>query len=381
MLFIQEQTSLTPHCQVDVTVNPLKIGILTHIKHPIREPFAGGLEAFTYDVTQHLKHRGHSVTLFAHPDSAVELNVAGMITSGSHRSNAQKHEHDTLSSDFIAEHHAYLDCMQRIDNFGFDVVFNNSLHYVPVTLMGMIDTPVLTVLHTPPFFELINAISAQSKRGGGHYCTVSQSNASDWADLTPDCHVIPNGVDLDLWKPASGTVEPHAFWYGRLVADKGAHLAIDAARMAGVPLRIAGQASDPVYFANEIAPRLGDDAVYLGHLGRTDLVHEVGHASACLATPCWNEPFGLVVAEALACGTPVAAFARGAIPELLTDETGTLAGAGDVTALASALIAARALDRNACRRRAVSNWSVDQMVSRYEALLASIARAEALNYG
>jgi glycosyltransferase involved in cell wall biosynthesis len=87
------------------------------------------------------------------------------------------------------------------------------------------------------------------------------------------------------------------------------------------------------------------------------------------------------VAEALACGTPVAAFARGAIPELLTEETGTLAAAGDVTALASALIAARALDRQACRRRAQSNWSMDQMVSRYEALLASIARVKALNYG
>lgn len=354
--------------------DPLKIGILTHIKHPIREPFAGGLEAFTHDITLHLRRRGHLVTLFAHPDSAAELEAKAMSTAGSYRSDAQRHEHDTLSSDFIAEHHAYLECMQRIDDFAFDVIFNNSLHYVPVTMSGIISTPMLTVLHTPPFFEMINAISAMSRRGGGTYCTVSQSNASDWAELTPDCHIIPNGIDLDQWKPTNEIIGAHAFWYGRLVADKGLHLAIDAARLAGVPLRIAGQLGDPAYFAKEIAPRLGDDVVYLGHLERAELVREVSRASACLVTPCWNEPFGLVVAEALACGTPVAAFSRGAIPELLTPDTGALAEANDIPALAAALIAARSLDRHACRRRAQANWSIERMIARYEALLASVAR-------
>lgn len=81
-----------------------------------------------------------------------------MFAAGRHRSNASSHAHDTLTSDFIAEHHAYLDCMQRIDEFEFDVIFNNSLHYVPVTMSSIISTPMLNVLHTPPFFEMINAI-------------------------------------------------------------------------------------------------------------------------------------------------------------------------------------------------------------------------------
>jgi glycosyltransferase involved in cell wall biosynthesis len=359
----------------------LKIGILTHIKHPIREPFAGGLEAFTYDITRHLRSRGHDVTLFAHPDSAPELKVVPMMPVGSYRSDAVKHDHDTLSSDFIAEHHAYMDCLQRIDTYDFDIIFNNALHYVPVTMSGMIATPMLTVLHTPPFFEMINAIAAQHKRGGGIYCTVSRSNAASWAELTPDCGVIPNGIDLTQWRPTNGLIGNHAFWYGRLVADKGAHLAIDAARIAGVPLRIAGQAIDRAYFDEEIAPRLCGDVVYLGHLSRAELVEELGRASVCLVTPCWDEPFGLVVPEALACGTPVAAFSRGAIPELLTTATGVLAAANDAAALAIALLSARMLDRTACRRHAQSHWDIDSMVARYEELLASSTRTTARDYG
>ncbi|WP_235527509.1 glycosyltransferase [Burkholderia sp. Leaf177] len=364
-------------------MNPLslKIGILTHIKHPIREPFAGGLEAFTHDITRHLRQRGHDVTLFAHGDSMPELKVKSMTPVGSYRTSAAKHDHDTLSSDFIAEHHAYMDCLQTIDNHDFDIIFNNALHYVPVTMSGMIRTPMLTVLHTPPFFEMINAIAAQHKRGGGNYCTVSRSNAADWGELTPDCHVIANGIDLDQWRPSKGIIGAHAFWYGRLVPDKGAHFAIDAARLAGVPLRIAGQAIDRDYFDQEIAPRLGDDVVYLGHLSRSELAEELGRASVCLVTPCWNEPFGLVVAEALACGTPVAAFSRGAIPELLTNETGSLAEPGDAASLAAALLSARLLDRGACRRHARSRWDIDSMLVQYEELLTSLARTTLPDYG
>jgi glycosyltransferase involved in cell wall biosynthesis len=351
----------------------LKIGILTHIQHPIREPFAGGLEAFTHDVTLNLRQRGHDVTLFAHPDSAQELQVVPMSAAGSYRSDVAKHDHDTLSAAYIAEHHAYQDCLQKIDDFEFDVVFNNSLHYVPITFAGMIDTPVLTVLHTPPFFEMINAMAALQKRGGGNYCTVSRANAASWAELAPHCHVIPNGIDLHAWCPTDDAIGEHALWTGRLVPDKGLHLAMDAARLAGIPLRIAGRILDQTYFDKQIAPRLNHQAIYLGHLPRTALINEVSRASVSLVTPCWDEPFGLVVAESLASGTPVAGFARGAIPELLTPETGALAPPGDVNRLANALLDARKLSREACRSHALANWGVDRMISRYEGLLGDIA--------
>jgi glycosyltransferase involved in cell wall biosynthesis len=341
---------------------PLRIGILTHIKFPVCQPFAGGLEAFTHDVTLGLRARGHGVTLFAKGGSAAELEAVAIP-------DEEQCRHPSLSSAYIAEHHAYLKVMQRIDDYGFDVIFNNSLHYVPVTMASMIRTPMLTVLHTPPFFEMVNALSGDRKVG--HFSTMSAANARRWSDVVPHCALIPNGIDLEHWRPG-GAVGEHAFWSGRLVPDKGAHLAIDAARKAGIDLRLAGQRVDERYFKEQIEPRLGPGVAYLGHLQRAELTVELAGAAVALVTPCWDEPFGLVVAEALACGTPVAAFDRGAMSDLISDEVGCLVPPNDVAALAVAMTVARGKSRAACRARAEAQWNHDLMLDRYEALLADV---------
>lgn len=342
---------------------PLRIGILTHIKFPVCQPFAGGLEAFTHDVTLGLRARGHAVTLFAKGGSAAELQAVAVPDEDACR-------HSSLSSAYVAEHHAYLKLMQGIDDYGFDVIFNNSLHYVPVTMASLIRTPMLTVLHTPPFFEMTNALRAD--RQSGRFCTPSTANARNWSEWVPHCEVIPNGIDLHGWQPAE-TVGEHALWSGRLVPEKGAHLAIDAARLAGIPLRLAGQMVDEAYFRDQIAPRLGPGVDYLGHLQRAELAAQLASAAVAAVTPCWDEPFGLVVAEALACGTPVAAFDRGAMGDLISDDVGCLVAPNDVTALAAALAVARGKSRQACQARAEALWSHSLMLDRYEALLAEVA--------
>lgn len=351
----------------------MRIGVLTHIKHPVRQPFPGGLEAFTYDVTLGLRELGHEVTLFASSASAPEL-AAVAILDDSHYQLGNR----PLASEYMDEHHAYLQMMLGIDRYGFDVIFNNSLHYVPVTMASLIQTPMLTVLHTPPFFELIEAFS--NPRRSGWFCTPSAANAQAWAPYVPECEVIANGIDLDFWRPR-GEVGEQVLWFGRLVPDKGPQLAIAAAQLAGVQLRLAGQITDQAWFDEQIAPHLGEQIQYLGHLGREELALELASASAALVTPCWEEPFGLVVAEALACGTPVAAFARGALPQLLTPDTGVLAPAGDVPALAEALLQARSKSRNACRQRAEAQWSHAHMLKRYEASLAAVMAAHAQGRG
>jgi glycosyltransferase involved in cell wall biosynthesis len=351
----------------------LRIGVLAHIQHPIQQPFAGGLEAFTYDITRALQQRGHALTLFASSASAAELNLVPIWSDDNYENGARKRT--SLCEEYIQEHHAYLALMQGIDAYGFDVIFNNSLHYVPVTMASLIRTPMLSVLHTPPFFELINAYrglcNGDGLPRGGRFCTISEANARGWQAVLPDCAIIPNGIDLAYWSPR-GEPGAQAIWFGRLVPEKGAHLAIDAARLAGVPLRLAGQAVDPGYFAKQIAPRLGQGIEYLGHLPRQQLVEELASASVAVVTPCWEEPFGLVVAEALACGTPVAAFARGALADLLSQETGALAAPGDVPGLAAALLAARGKSRAACRRHAEAQWSHELMLTRYEQLLREV---------
>jgi glycosyltransferase involved in cell wall biosynthesis len=349
---------------------PLKIAVLAHIKHPIRQPFAGGLEAFTFDVVKGLQQRGHDVVLFASERSDPALNTFAICADDNYDADNGSRTWPDPSAEFLSEHNSYLKMMQQVDSQGFDIIFNNSLHYVPVTMASIVRTPMLTVLHTPPIFELSNAYGAllQPIR----CATPSKANADSWHALVPECEVIPNGIDLSFWSP-KGKPGDHAIWFGRVVPEKGAHLAIQAARRAGVELRLAGPAVNREYFDEQIAPSLGDGVTYLGHLSREELVAEIAGASVAMITPRWDEPFGLVVAEALACGTPVAGFRRGALPELITDETGALAPADDVDGLVEALLRARTKSRAACRARAEAKWGYDQMLGNYEALLRQVA--------
>jgi glycosyltransferase involved in cell wall biosynthesis len=205
------------------------------------------------------------------------------------------------------------------------------------------------------------------------FVAVSRHTAAAWGPVAGPIEVVPNGVDLLRWTPGPGGGP--LVWSGRIVPEKSPHLAIEAARAAGLPLQLAGPVVDHGYFDREIAPRLGDGVQYLGHLAQQALAATVGAASAALVTPDWDEPYGLVVAEALACGTPVAAFDRGGVPEVLTPECGRLVPGGDVPALAVAVREATTLSRTAARERAVTACSVESMAVAYEEIYHSLARA------
>jgi len=351
----------------------MKIGIIAHLKHPIRSPFSGGLEAFTFDVTQRLISRGHDVTLFASSKSDALLNVTPIL-SDEHYDDATgyREKKPNLSSEYIAEHHAYLQLMQDIDSLELDVIFNNSLHYVPITMAGIVSTPMLTVLHTPPFFELKNAVKAERRQGTISYVTVSDRNAENWNEFTGGCSVIRNGIDLSNWEYYPVPEGDYAIWFGRIHPDKGTHLAIEAAKLAGVKLYLAGNIADEKYFKNRVEPLLDDQVSYVGQKDHNELNALIGNAFVSLITPTWEEPFGLVVAESLACGTPVAGFAIGALPQLITAQTGELAKPGDVKALAKAIAGAKLKKRSACREHAVSSFNVEKMILAYEKQLMQL---------
>ncbi|MDV7269190.1 glycosyltransferase, partial [Rhodococcus oxybenzonivorans] len=147
-----------------------------------------------------------------------------------------------------------------------------------------------------------------------------------------------------------------------------------AARRAGFPIVLAGPISDAEYFDRMIRPRLGPEVTYLGHLAQPELAAAIGGAAATLVTPLWDEPYGLVVAESLACGTPVAAFARGGIPEVLTPDCGSLVAAGDVPALARAIPDVVGRSRAAARAHARERCSERRMVDTYVDLYRRLAR-------
>ncbi|GLK80039.1 glycosyltransferase family 4 protein [Methylopila turkensis] len=350
----------------------MRIGIIAHLKHRIGEPFAGGLETHTHLLASGLRRRGHDVVVFASDGSDPSVGVEPICEETAIREVGLAEATDVA---FFREHHAYLKLMTGIGGRGFDVIHNNSLHYLPVAMADAVATPMLTTLHTPPFCWLESGVRIGNSRS--ILVAVSDALRSLWAPIAPVRGVVLNGIDLTRFAFNPAPSACYLAWSGRIVPEKGLHLAIDAARLVGLPLRIAGPIANADYFEREIRPRLNQDAIYLGHLGHAELAEVIGGALALLFTPCWEEPYGLVAAEALACGTPVAAFARGAVAEVLDETCGVLATPDDPCALADAAIAAQRLDRRKCRLRAERHCDADLMVSIYERLYAQMVRDSA----
>ncbi|ANY08886.1 glycosyltransferase [Pseudonocardia sp. HH130630-07] len=348
-----------------------RIALIASSRYPIREPFPGGLEAHTASLAQQLRHRGHDVTVFGAPGSDPELRVREMaplpVISAAARSDV-----GMPPGWFLAEHHAYLALLVGLshDRGRYDVVHNNSLHYLPLALADILDAPVLTTLHTPPTPWMESAVRLGDP-DRLRFAAVSEHTARRWSETGARATVVRNGVDTAVWRPGPGGGTP--VWSGRIVAEKGPVEAIRAARIAGTGLRLAGPCPDRTFFETEVAPPLGDGVDYVGHLDHRALAELVGGAAVAVVSPCWDEPYGLVVAEALACGTPVAGFARGALPEIVDAGCGVLAAAGDVDGLAAAIRSAAELSRDDARWRAETCCSVASMVTGYEDLYRTVA--------
>lgn len=360
----------------------MKIGIIAHLKHPIRKPFMGGLEAFTYDICKRLEKRGHQVILYASSGSDAASVVKPILEDHAynHLTGTRFTSHE-LCQDFITTHHAYVELMQDIDFDELDIIFNNSLNYVPIMMASVVRTPMLTVLHTPPIFEMKKAVSREQTQGKIRYVSVSEKNARSWSPYVSSCQVINNGIDLSTWQYYPENQKEYILWFGRIHPDKGLHLAILAAKAAGKRLKIAGTISDPVYYEEWVKPLLDDTTELIGHCTPEELNVLIGNAEVCVITPCWEEPFGLVVAESLACGTPVAGISRGALPTLLSPQTGCLSFSTNPESLAACIHEAARMDRQACRQRAETFFDVERMVDAYEeTFLEMIAQHQSIPY-
>jgi glycosyltransferase involved in cell wall biosynthesis len=230
---------------------------------------------------------------------------------------------------------------------------------------------MLTTLHTPPLPMIESALALCSRPP--RFVSVSDWTAAAWRHAV-DSDVVLNGLELRDW-PAGPGGGP-AVWSGRLVPEKAPHLAIEACRLAGVPLVLAGPVQDPAYFDRAVAPLLGGDIRYAGHLDQRELSGLLRSASVAVVTPMWDEPYGLVAAEAMASGTPVAAFARGGLGQVVAPQGGVLAPPSDVPALAEAVVAAARLDRREVRAHAESTCSADVMVEGYLDLYDQLARRD-----
>ena len=357
----------------------MKIAVISHLKFPIAEPFRGGLEMHTYLLVKGLQQRGHQVVTYARAGSDPSLNVRPVddFTINMRTGVDTLEDHPEYGEDFLQKLHIYQEIMSDISANNFDVVHNNSLHYIPLMQSKRLPCPMITVLHTPPFASMQSAATYTKLHRNADFLSVSDHTGGVWAPYISESRTVHNGVDLRKWRFSARPINNKvAIWCGRFCPEKAPHLAIYAAIKAGYHLQLAGSVYDKLYFEDMVEPYLDHPLItYLGNLRHEELGERIGKASVGLFTSTWDEPFGLVLAEMLACGTPIVAFDSGAAREILCEDCGILVPKGDVDAMAGAIPRAAEIDRNECRKRIVENFTHEHMIKGYEsAYLRAMAR-------
>lgn len=347
----------------------MRIAVIAHLRHPIAAPFMGGMEAHCHQLVTALGARGHAVTLFASRDSDRALPLFPIADK--HYDAvlpwAQWHGTDTLTA---FQDDAFATGWRAITQGGFDVVHNNAMHSALHSWAHADRQAMVTSLHVPAFDGLARALVDHSAPWLCQTAT-SHAHAASWWDEPPaTASIVHNGIDTDRWR-FTHRGNGRAVWAGRITPNKGTAVALRAAAQAGIALDVIGPIDCMDYFGTEVAPLLAPDRRYHGHLAGDALVEAIGAASVLLATPMWDEPFGLIAAEAMACGVPVAALDRGALAEVVGG-CGVLAI--DAASLAAAIVPAIAIPRANCRARVLQHFSVDAMIQGYErAYAAAIA--------
>ncbi|MEY2403570.1 MAG: hypothetical protein QOD38_1121 [Acidimicrobiaceae bacterium] len=329
----------------------LRVAVIAPISWRVPPRHYGPWELFASLLTEGLVARGHEVTLFATGDSETRATLSSVIPRG--------WSDDADVDPKVAECLHIAAVFERADDFD---VIHNSFDFLPLTYSDLVRTPVVTTIHG---FSSPRIVAVYERYNGrGAYVAISDSDRHPLLDYAATIH---HGIDTDAFglHPSPGG---YLLFFGRIHPDKGTATAIEVAASAGRPLVIAGIIQDQAYFDAEVAPHVDGDRVrYLGPIGSEQRSDLLGGADALLHLIDFDEPFGFSVVEAMACGTPVIAFDRGSMRELIDDHvTGMLVH--DVDAAVAAVQAVRGLDRAAIRSRAVSRFARDRMVDAYVAV-------------
>jgi UDP-glucose:tetrahydrobiopterin glucosyltransferase len=357
----------------------VKIAIVAPLISAIREPQRGGSQAFVAELARGLVARGHDVHLYAASGSAV-AGVDVIDTGVDPRAleatlyRAAGRGADAAGVAAAAFKRVYA----AIRETPYGLVHNHAFDAPAITLAAWVGAPVVHTLHLPPDRDVARAI--REAVDGGRAPTVacvSAFHARAWRRVVPVDAVLPPYVPTGSI-PFSPTAGHGAVFAGRFSPEKGVAEAIEIARAAGVHIDVFGDAYDPGYTRRRIDPLRGTPGVAIHPvLPQRDLWAAMGRASVALCPARWEEPFGMVAAEAQACGTPVVAFRRGAVEEVVVDGvTGFVVAPDDVVAAAEAVRAAPALARAACRAHAESRLDLELSLDAHERLYERVAHAE-----
>jgi glycosyltransferase involved in cell wall biosynthesis len=333
----------------------MRIAVLSPVWFPVPPAGYGGIEWIVALLADGLVDAGHDVTLFASGDSHTKARLDAV--------------YPVAPSEWIG--HTYWELRHAINCLGragdFDVISDHT-GMLGLTLGSMGPTPLAHTVHGPLSGEpgvMYRQIVAMLPHAA--LIAVSDDQREPQPDL-PWVATCRNALDLSVYpfRPERGD---YLLFLGRMSPDKGAHRAVAIALEAGLPLKIAGKNAEPAereYFDSLVRPHLGGQIEYVGEVSHGEKVELLQHARATLFPIEWEEPFGLVMIESMACGTPVIATRWGAVPEVIDNgRTGIVVD--DWRQAADALEAADALDSEVLREEVVRRFSPERMVADYVA--------------
>ncbi len=361
----------------------MKIAIMAPLVTAIREPQRGGSQAFVSDLARGLADRGHDVHVYAASGSeipGVEVidtgidprSLAGTLYRVFGPSAVEPGEAEPAAA---AAEAAFTTAYTAMQGNRYEVIHNHAFDAPAVRLATGLPAPVVHTLHLPPDQAVSAALRQVARRGRPPaVAAVSAFQASAWRRVVPVDAILPPYPPTRLI-PWSGTAGPGALFAGRLSPEKGAAEAIDIARAAGVPIDVYGDVYDPGYSREQIDPRRSWPGV-TAHQGvpRTSLWESMARAAVVLYPARWDEPFGMAAAEAQACGTPVVAFRRGGLSEVIMDGvTGFLVPPDDIQAAADAVSKVAGISRQACRKHAEGRLDLELSLDAHERLYRQVA--------
>lgn len=354
---------LTPHepHTPAATGDRLRIGLLAPPWLPVPPIGYGGTEAVVDRLARGFQKAGHHVVLFAAPGSSCPVDTRSVVSFEARDLGAAV----TEVRHVLAGYEAFGDC---------DVVHDH-------TLAGLLEStrhpavPTVTTCHGPLAGDLRDIYARVARRLP--VIAISHAQALQAPEI-PVAAVIHHGLDVDEFPMGTGS-GGYLLFLGRMSPEKGAHRAIDIAEKAGIPLVLAAKMREPAerqYFDEFVRPALGHGAEYIGEVAGAEKLRLLGDAVALLNPIRWAEPFGLVMVEALACGTPVLTHPVGAAPEIVDHaRTGFLCGSDEELAAAASL--ASGLDRSRCRDAVLRRFSTARMVDRHLSLFDKVLGSSA----
>jgi glycosyltransferase involved in cell wall biosynthesis len=340
----------------------MKIGIVAPPWTPVPPPLYGGIELVVDELARGFSASGHEVVLFTTGDSTCPVEKRWVLPAAEGmRIGAAVPElrHATAALDALG------DC---------DLIHDHTLAGPLLAAARGMPMPVVTTVHGP----LNEDLQAIYRALGDRVPIIAISRAQHAAapDI-PIAGVIHHGIDASLFEVGDGTGDSdgeYCLFLGRMAPDKGPHRAIEVARKAGMRVLMAAkmrEAFEVRYFTEMVEPLLGPDAVYLGEVPHQQKLELLAGATALLFPIRWNEPFGLVMLEAMACGTPVLAFREGAAPEVVVDGvTGYLND--DEADMVQALRRIHEISRADCRAAVEGYFSTERMVADHITLFEAL---------